>query len=110
VCGQCVSSMLCLVINTYYSGVMIDYPLREQLRDLRPSFLLAGGMAGVVFLLSTGLEGSVWLKFAFQIVLGTFIYLVGSAALRLSPFCELKKIAGGAVGVFETDGGGMNAG
>src|SRR6185295_10162509 len=71
--GQCVSSFVCLGINTHYSGVMIDYPLRAQLRDLFPGLLLSVAMAGIVYLAGAGIAESLWLKLAVQFGLAVVI-------------------------------------
>ena len=90
--GQFVSSIVCLIVNTYYSGVTIDYPLREQLRDISPSLLLAGAMAAAVHAAGLAGGGNLWIQLPLQILLGGSIYLAGSAALRMAPFLELKNL------------------
>lgn len=93
--GQVASSILCLAVNTYYSGILIAYPLREQLRDVLPGFLLSGVMAAAVYGLSIGVGGSLMFKIPLLILAGALIYITGSAAMRLAPFFELKALAGG---------------
>lgn len=93
--GQTIASIVCLAINTAYSGVMIDYPLREQLRDVVPSLLLATAMAGAVALLGYQLRDNLWVSLASQILLGIIFYSAGSVVFRLGPYAELKKIASG---------------
>lgn len=96
--GQVASSMICLVINTFYSGPLIDYPLREQLRDVAPSFLLAAAMAAAVGLLGANVRASMAATLAAQVATGLVLYAAGSAALGLGPYAEIKKIAAGRIG------------
>lgn len=101
VCGQVAASVACLAINTAYSGVTIGYPLREQLRDVMPSFLLAGAMACVIALVGSNLQSSLWVSLTAQVFLGVIFYAAGSAALGLGPYAELKKMAAGRLTIFK---------
>ena len=91
--GQFASSIVCLVVNTYYTGVTIDYPLRDQLRDVTPSLSLAAVMASAGYAASLAIGDNLWLQLLIPFLLGTFIYFAGSVALRLAPFLELRKMA-----------------
>ena len=39
--GQVVASIMALIINSHYSGKFINYSLKQQLRDIAPTLLLA---------------------------------------------------------------------
>ncbi|WP_251623404.1 lipopolysaccharide biosynthesis protein [Odoribacter lunatus] len=47
--GTIVSSLLALVINTYYTGKLIHIGLFKQIKDLAPSLFYSLSMAGVVW-------------------------------------------------------------
>lgn len=47
--GTVVSSVLCLVINTYYTGRLIGVGFVRQMRDLLPTLCLCAAMLGVCF-------------------------------------------------------------
>lgn len=46
--GQIFSSMICLIINTHYTGKLIQIGFLRQMQDLLPSLLLSLSMWGVV--------------------------------------------------------------
>ncbi|MCE5230692.1 lipopolysaccharide biosynthesis protein [bacterium] len=99
--GQVVTAILCLAVNTRYSGVMIDYPLRAQLRDVAPSFLLAGAMAIAVGLIGLGARDHLWTVLTAQVLVGIVFYAIGSAVFGLGPYAELKKMASGRFATFK---------
>ena len=39
--GMIILSFVAYFINSYYSGRLVNYPVREQIADILPSFLLA---------------------------------------------------------------------
>ena len=47
--GMIVFSCTCY-LNSYYTGVLIGYPIAEQLRDMIAYLIVAGIMGGIVFL------------------------------------------------------------
>lgn len=47
--GQIIGSVLALGLNSYFSGVLIDYSLVEQSYDFMPNFLLSGLMALLMY-------------------------------------------------------------
>lgn len=55
--GQVIAAWLGLGINTFYAGRIIQYPLREQFRDVLPYALVGGASAAVAFAASPGLAG-----------------------------------------------------
>ena len=93
--GQCVSSIVCYGVNTYYSGTLINYPLAQQFRDLLPSLLLALGMAVIVYLAGKLISGGNFLKVSVQGLLGAALYLAGSTIFRMAPRDELRTILSG---------------
>src|SRR5690554_5978469 len=53
--GQLVSSVLALIINSYYSGNFINYKLFDQLKDIAPTIFLASATGVVAWALDTNL-------------------------------------------------------
>lgn len=84
--GQVVNSIFALVINTHYTGKLIDLGFLRQMRDLLPTLLYSLSMGAVVWLVTVPV-GSDWLKLIIGIPVGLVWYfglakLTGSADLR----------------------------
>lgn len=87
--GSIVSSLLCLVINTYYTGKLIDVGFFKQLYDLTPTLLLSVSMGAVVFLSVSLLPVPEVCKLAVGIIEGMIIYVGGAKLFR---FAELDEV------------------
>lgn len=88
--GGIFSSLICLVINTYYTSKLIQVGFFKQMRDLLPIICYSLAMGGVVWLIALILP-TPWLKLIIGTITGVLVYygitrLVGSADLR-----ELKS-------------------
>lgn len=89
--GSVFTGFIAYYLNGHFSGREIDYPCREQLRDIIPSFLLSMMMAVVVFLI-TFVKISVFVVFPLQLIIG-FAMMIGLYELfKLEEYFELKKI------------------
>lgn len=85
--GQILSSVLCLVINTFYTGKLINVGFMLQIRDLLPTLFYSISMWGVV--LATGLVfNSDWLKLTAGITVGIIWYV---SIARMCHSSELKE-------------------
>jgi len=49
--GMVIHSLISFFMNSYYSGRLIAYPAREQIRDIMPSFLIALPVSFVVLMI-----------------------------------------------------------
>lgn len=94
--GQVLFSFGAVYINTYYSGKMINYPLKEQLKDIYPMFLV--GLAALAiswYLYSFLLQHSV-LPNLVQILLISIsffvIYLSSSFMIKLPALKDFIKL------------------
>ena len=86
--GQIVSSVLCLTINTHYTGKLIRVGFARQMRDLMPVLALSLAM----WLMVTGaqtLVGTAALKLTVGVVTGIVFY---AGVSRLFRFSELKEM------------------
>lgn len=95
--GQVVVSFLSYWLNGYYNGVLIGYPVREQLRDLLP-YVMAPVLMGLgVYLIGEVPLMNAWGRLLTQIFTGIVLYAVLSWLLRLPRFFEMVQIIGGKV-------------
>jgi len=87
--GSVISSFICLIINTYYTGKLIDVGFFTQMKDLAPSLLYAVFMGLVVSIVCIFIQSLI-----FQLVLGIFTgiisYLLIALILRSSELNYVK--------------------
>ena len=80
VSGSVISSMLSLIINTYYTGKLINVGYFKQMRDLLP-------ICGVSFIMWISIQVSLWLvsnillQLVVGIIIGIIVYLIGAKLL-----------------------------
>jgi hypothetical protein len=91
--GMIAMSTLSYYLNSYYTGVLIGYPIREQLFDLFPYIIMAVLMGMAVY--GAGLLSfpSHWSMLLVQITTGTVIYFCLCRLFRLTAFMEIWQTA-----------------
>lgn len=62
------SSLFCLIINTYYTGKLINFGFIRQMRDLSPTLIISVAMYGLILFVNQMIT-HLWL----QVVIGAFI-------------------------------------
>ena len=88
--GSVVINVCCYLINAYFAGREIGYPLHRQLRDILPSLGVAALMAAVVLPLSF-LPLSPYLLFPLQIVVGVSFTIGICEILKREEYLEIKR-------------------
>ena len=75
--GMVFSSIICLIINTYYTSRFIDVGLLTQLKELKIILINSLVMGGGIYILTSfiDIEG---LKLVMGIVIGLLFYFIGS--------------------------------
>lgn len=89
--GQIISSLIALIINTHYTGILIKVGFIRQIRDLTPTLLLSFSMWGIVFGLTLVFEG-ILLQLTAGVLVGITYYLGLSFLFRFSELNELLSI------------------
>lgn len=90
---QAISSVLMYLVNAYFSGKFINYPIPEQIKDIVPIFLLSGSVGSLVYLLD-----SFWLNLAdlprllLGASIGVSIYWLLAKQFKMTPYLEFKQI------------------
>lgn len=89
--GSIVSSILCLVCNTYYTGKFLNMSIFIQLHDLMPTLLLCA----VMYVAARGTAyfmGNDILSLTVSVAVGALIYIGGALLFRFPEVKELKNI------------------
>ena len=81
--GQVCVSLISLVINTHYTGKMIDVGFLKQMKDILPSLLYSVSMGAVIWF-CIKLVPILWVQLAVGIAVGAAYYL-GVSKLTRSP-------------------------
>jgi len=89
ICGIIIMSLISYYLNSYYTGDLIGYPIREQLRDSSSYAIMAVLMGMAV--LGAGLLpfSSNWSMLSVQIAVGVVIYVGLCWFFRLVTFMEI---------------------
>ncbi len=82
IAGMMVNTLIAYYLNSYWSGVKIGYSLKQQVKDILPSFFLALTMAVLVYMLGILLSFSYLIELIIQIIFGVLFILI---------FCEITK-------------------
>ena len=78
-------------LNTYYSGPLLKYPIKEQLRDVAPAFILSVLIALPVFPISL-LPFSSWVVLSIQVVVWVTLGMLVLEKTKLPEYLEIKDI------------------
>ena len=73
-------------VNSYPNKKSIGYSYKQQLIDVCPNFIMAFGMASVVYLIGR-LALNIYLLLTIQIISGIFIYLLASLLTKNESMC-----------------------
>lgn len=87
--AQIISSILCLGINTYYTGKLINVGFARQMLDLLPTLLLSLAMFAVTFFICN-LFTNLWVKLAIGIPTGMAVFIIVSLLLHFPEWKELQ--------------------
>ena len=94
--GSVFTGFIAYYLNGHYSGREIDYPCREQVRDIMPTFLISLTMAAAVYAL-TFLKISVFVIFPLQLIVGFGLIIGLYEMFKLEEYNELKQIVRGFI-------------
>ena len=90
--GSVCTSLIAYFLNSYYSADLIDYPTKEQIKDILPTFLVSFVTATVMWSL-TLLSLSNWLLLPLQCLLGIALAVLIYECLHLPEYVEVKQLA-----------------
>lgn len=90
--GSVVTGCIAYYLNAYYSGPFLNYSIKEQIKDILPSFGVAVVMAVPVYAMSF-IPLNPFILLPLQIVAGAIITISICEATKLPEYIELKGIA-----------------
>ena len=86
--GQIFNSIVALVINTYYTGKLINVGFIRQMKDLLPTILLSLTMFGAILLVNGFIEANIY-RLVIGVLVGIIVYASGSYIFK---FKELQTL------------------
>ena len=89
--GQICTSLIALIINTYYTGKLINIGYIKQMRDLMPTLLLSLSMWVIVYYSISFIPGTLY-KLLAGILIGIIYYSSLAFLFRLPEVDEIKSI------------------
>lgn len=90
--GAAINSIIALIINTHYTGKLINLGFLAQMRDLLPTLILSISTGIVVYLTVTFIPMHPGLALAVGVIEGVAIYISVAKLLRFKEFSELMSI------------------
>lgn len=88
-CGNILSSIISLIINTYYTGKLIDIVFFKQMRDLMPIAVLGLVMFGII-LLANHFIINLYIQIIIGGIIGAIVYLGGAILFRFEELNDVK--------------------
>lgn len=86
------TGMISYYLNAYYTAPLLEYGIKEQVKDVLPSFGVAMAMAVPVFAMSF-IPMNPFILLPLQILVGSAITIAICEATRLPEYLEIKGIA-----------------
>jgi len=90
--GIILNSVFAYFLNSYYSGRMIGYPVKEQIIDLVPSFLVILTVGIITFFIGKVIILTSFLMLIIQISISVISLILLSELLKFEEYIEIKKI------------------
>jgi teichuronic acid exporter len=90
--GMIVTDVISYYLNSYYTGDLIGYPIREQLRDIFPYLIMAALMGMALYAAGLLPFPNHWSMLFVQITAGIIIYVCLCWLFRLKAFIELRQM------------------
>jgi teichuronic acid exporter len=98
--GHVIVSILSYYLNSHYNGVLIGYPIWQQLHDLLPYAVAPALMGFGVHLITYARLTNSWVLLLTQIFVGVTVYVGISRLLRLPRFLEMWEMGRAKVSTF----------
>jgi teichuronic acid exporter len=93
IAGMMVNTVISYYINSYWSGKMVNYSMREQVKDVMPAFLMALFIGITVYITGYFLPLAYFSLLLLQLLIGFSLIIGISELLRLSSYLYIKETA-----------------
>jgi O-antigen/teichoic acid export membrane protein len=90
--GSVFVSVIAYFLNSYFSGRLIAYPVKDQVTDITPSFIISIFMAGIVYTLGLVINLPLLFQLIIQVLLGILIIVSICEIARFEDYLYLKRI------------------
>lgn len=90
--GMWIVNIIAYFLNSYWSGFLINYPIKEQINDIYPSFLMASFMGICIYMLGLILPLNYFLTLVLQLFVGSIIVFSLLHYSKSEAYLELKQI------------------
>jgi teichuronic acid exporter len=90
--GIIINSFISYYLNSYWSGKLIGYSTKEQVKDIMPSFLLAVVMAITIYLMGCFLKTPYLVTLILQIAGGAIIVFSVCELTKMTDYLYIKQI------------------
>ena len=87
--GGIISSLVCLAVNTYYTGKLINVGYLKQMRDLFPTLLLSLVLFGVILVINQFISNYL-LQILVGGTVGSLVYLGGAFLFKFDELNDVK--------------------
>lgn len=87
--GGIISSLVCLAVNTYYTGKLINVGYLKQMRDLFPTLILSLILFGVILALNQFIS-NYFLQILVGGMVGSLVYLGGACLFKFDELNDVK--------------------
>lgn len=98
IAGMIVNSLIAYYLNSYWSGRLIGYSVKEQLADICAPLMMAAGMGLIAFQAGRIIRGGHLIVLISQVAIGALMVLVFSELVRSKPYLEIKRIVLESIG------------
>ena len=89
--GSVITGFISYYLNAYYSGPFLNYSIKEQIRDILPSFVIAVVMSVPVFAMSF-ISLNCFILLVLQVFVGAIIIIGICEVIKLPEYIEIKGI------------------
>jgi O-antigen/teichoic acid export membrane protein len=90
--GMMFNSLLAYYLNSYWSGKFINYPMKEQIKDIIPSLAIAIIVGILTYTIGLILDLSPLFILIIQIFTGGLLVLIICELFKVEEYFEIKKI------------------